>query len=61
MLTPLSILSRDQGPTWQEPAPAAEETRTREGSPGRLNEFLRAVAARLAGLSRRPAPWRFRA
>ena len=57
MLTPLSILSRDQGPKGREPA---AETKTPEVAPGRVWEFLRAAAARRA-VSLRPAPSRHRA
>jgi hypothetical protein len=60
MLTTLSILSRDQGPKWQEPQPEAAETETPEADPGRLRDLVRAVAARV-GLSRPPAPSRSRA
>ena len=58
MLTTLSILSRDQGPKWQEPKP--EDTIAPEVVPGRLHELLRSVVGRLA-VSRRPAPSRSRA
>jgi len=58
MLTTLSILSRDQGPKWQETKP---ETKTPGMAPGRLDDFVRAALARIAALSRRPAPWRSRA
>ena len=57
MLTPLSILSLDQGPKWRE---SAAETKTPEVAPGRVWDFLRAAAARLA-VSLRPAPSRYRA
>ena len=60
MLTPLSILSLDQGPKWQEPMPEPETTKAPEVAPERLREFLRALA-RLADLSRQPAPSRYRA
>ena len=59
MLTTLSILSRDQGPKWQEPR--RPETKTPEASPGRLHGLVRAAVAALAALSRRPAPSRSRA
>jgi hypothetical protein len=58
MLTTLSILSRDQGSKWQEPK---RDTKTPEVAPGRLHDLLRAIAPRLAALSRRPAPSRSRA
>jgi len=58
MLTTLSILSRDQGPKWQEPKP--EEMKAPEVAPGRLHELLRSAVERLA-LSRQPAPSRSRA
>ena len=50
MLTPLSILSLDQGPKWREPdeISALEETKTPEVAPGRGLEFLRAFGAWLA-------------
>ena len=57
MLTPLSILSLDQGPKWRE---SAAETKTPEVAPGRVWDFLRAAVARLA-VSLRPAPSRYRA
>jgi hypothetical protein len=62
MLTPLSVLSLDQGPKWRQPAPEPEpaEKQTPEAAPGRL-EFLRSLVARLAGLSWRPGPSQSRA
>ena len=59
MLTTLSILSRDQGPTWQEPR--RPESKTPEASPGRLRGLVRAAMAALSALSRQPAPSRSRA
>ena len=61
MLTPLSILSLDQGPRWQEPAPEAGKGKAPEVAPGRLHDLLRAVSARLAAVRPRPAPSRYRA
>ena len=58
MLTTLSILSRDQGPKWQEPKP--ERRRAPEAAPGRLQDLVRGVLARIA-VSRRPATSRSRA
>jgi hypothetical protein len=62
MLTPLSVISLDQGPKWREPAAEPEplEKQTPEAAPGRL-EFLRGLVARLAALSWRPGPSRSRA
>ena len=52
MLTPLSILSLDQGPKWQEPvdagAPAAPKAP--EEAPGRASSLVEAFAARLLAL-----------
>ena len=59
MLTTLSILSRDQGPKWQEPT--AVKKPTPEVAPGRYHELVRAVLARIAAFSRRPATSRSRA
>ena len=63
MLTPLSILSLDQGPKWQEPkeTSAHEEEKAPEASHGRFHELLWLALAPLAGFSRRPAPSRSRA
>ena len=58
MLTPLSILSLDQGPKWREPATEPEKAEAPEVSPGRLHDLLQWLAA---GLSRQPAPSRYRA
>ena len=58
MLTTLSILSRDQGPKWQEPK--ADENARPEVAPGPLDDVFRAVA-RIAALSRWAAPSRSRA
>jgi hypothetical protein len=61
MLSPLSILSLDQGPKWRAPAPEPETAEPPEVAPARLGDLVRAALARLDGLSRRPAPWRYRA
>jgi len=63
MLTPLSILSLDQGPKWREPAaePEPVEKATPEVAPGRP-DFLRGLVARIAAISWRPGqPSRSRA
>ena len=59
MLTTLSILSRDQGPTWREPD--VEDTKTPEVAPGRVKDLLQALVARLAAVRPRRAPSRSRA
>jgi hypothetical protein len=62
MLTPLSILSLDQGPTWREPddTRASEEARTPEVAPGRYLVVLRALGAWLAAPVPRRVPSRSR-
>lgn len=50
MLTPLSVLSLDQGPKWRAPdeTSAVEELKDPEVAPGRRPEVLRTVEAWLA-------------
>jgi hypothetical protein len=50
MLTPLSVLSLDQGPKWRAPdeTSAVEEPKVPEVAPGRRLKILRAVEAWLA-------------
>jgi hypothetical protein len=50
MLTPLSIVSLDQGPKWRAPYETGEveESKAPEAAPGRRLEVLRAVGAWLA-------------
>lgn len=49
MLTPLSVLSLDQGPKWREPAaeaaPVAEPAPA--AAPSRLRHFIAALVARV--------------
>jgi hypothetical protein len=61
MLTPLSILSLDQGQTWQAPADDPVETKPPEVAPGRVEMLLLTVLGRLAEIRRRPRPSRSRA
>ena len=58
MLTPLSILSLDQGPKWREPAMEPEKAEAPEVSPRRVRDLLQWLAA---CLSRQPALSRYRA
>lgn len=61
MLTPLSILSLDQGPKWREPATEHPQEETPEVAPGRLLRLVQWIAVGLAAVSRRPGPSRYRA
>jgi hypothetical protein len=62
MLTPLSILSLDQGPPWREPddTRGLEEAKTPEVAPGRYLVVLPALGAWLAVSVPRRVPSRSR-
>ena len=56
MLSPLSVVSLDQGPKWRDPAAEPAKAEAPGVSSGRLVGLLRWLAGRL---SRRPAPSRY--